>query len=86
MLFFFQDGSNFKVPAGSLAFSVTLYSICAVICIITLVIRRYSSFFGKAMLGGPKVPKYLTSAFFILLWVIYVTVSSLNSYDLIDGF
>jgi len=75
---------SFHVPAAELGFSVTLYSICAVICLFTLILRRYLGFFGKTELGGPTVPKYLTGLFFVMLWLTYVVVSSLKAYDLIE--
>ena len=35
------QGGKFEVKAGSLAFSVMLYTICAILCICTLLDRRY---------------------------------------------
>ena len=45
---------GFEVKAGSLAFSVTLYTICAIMAIGLLVLRRFLPVFGKAELGGNR--------------------------------
>lgn len=74
----------FVVEAGSLIISVILYAVCASICLCFLVIRRNLSMFGKAELGGPANSKYFTGVFFIFLWLIYVVISSLVSYNVIN--
>ena len=79
-----QQDKSFHVLAIELGISVTLYFICAVICLFTLILRRYLGFFGKTELGGPTVSKYLTGLFFVMLWLTYVVVSSLKAYDLIE--
>ncbi|KAH9513186.1 Sodium/calcium exchanger 1 [Bulinus truncatus] len=76
-------GTTFRVPAGSLGFSVIIYTITAVIAISVLVARRMMPSIG-AELGGPKVPKILCSVFFILLWVIYVLLSALQTKGIIE--
>lgn len=73
--FFFQ-GEYFEVPAGDLGFTVVLYTVAAVIALGFLVLRRFVGFFGKAELGGPKIPKYISACIFVLLWVMYVLLSS----------
>jgi Ca2+/Na+ antiporter len=68
---------GFIVPAGSLAFSVIVFSVCACICLATIVLRRFK---GLGELGGPKGAKYATGALFVLLWFAYVTLSALKIY------
>lgn len=80
------QGQPFDVEARSLGFSVALYSICSILCIVTLVVRRYVPALGGCELGGPKAPKMVTGAFFCLLWFLYITLSALQAYDVIDGF
>ncbi|CAL4104637.1 unnamed protein product, partial [Meganyctiphanes norvegica] len=75
------NGTVFKVSAGSLGFSVGLFTGLSIICIMTLLLRRYVAFFGKAELGGPKGPKMITGVFFVCLWLIYVLVSSFQAYN-----
>ncbi|CAF0808736.1 unnamed protein product [Rotaria sordida] len=70
----------FTVKAGDLSFSVLVFSVCCVISMTVLILRRYLSVFGKAELGGPTIPKYLCSIFFILLWIGYLTLSGLQAY------
>lgn len=77
--FFFQ-GKKFEVEAGSLSISVISYTICAIICLGILVLRRFVKVLGRAELGGPAITKYATGVFFIFLWIIYILVSSLVSY------
>ncbi|XP_076813296.1 sodium/calcium exchanger 1-like isoform X2 [Clavelina lepadiformis] len=79
-------GTNFPVDSGSLAFSVALYSICAVLCVVTLMARRYIPALGKCELGGPVGPKWATAGFFTLLWILYVVLSALQTYNIIAGF
>jgi solute carrier family 8 (sodium/calcium exchanger) len=81
---FFQ-GKSFEVPAGDLGFSVTIFTICAVFTVVVLMGRRYIPFFGGE-LGGPKVPKMVTGILLIFVWIFYVVMSSLQSYEHIPGF
>jgi solute carrier family 8 (sodium/calcium exchanger) len=65
----------YPMIAGSLGFSVVLFCICAITCIAGLYIRRFV--FGYE-LGGTSGPRTATGLFFIMLWIIYVVVSSLE--------
>ena len=67
---------GFAVPAGDLAYSVTVFCVCSVICLVTLCLRRL--FIGYE-LGGPSVLKWMTSIFFIFLWLVYILLSILKS-------
>ena len=69
---------GFAVPAGDLAYSVSVFSTCAVVTISILVGRRYK--YGYE-LGGPAVPKVASASFMILLWLVYITLSTLKSYQ-----
>ncbi|GAA6223579.1 sodium/calcium exchanger 2-like [Lates japonicus] len=77
-------GKEFKVEPGSLAFSVTLFTIFAFISMAVLLFRRRPSIGGE--LGGPKVPRLLTSLLFLGLWFLYILFSSLEAYCHISGF
>jgi solute carrier family 8 (sodium/calcium exchanger) len=48
-----------------------------------LFLRRYLKVFGRGELGGPSIPKYLTFAVFVTLWLIYITLSALQAYGYI---
>ena len=67
------------VDAGSLGFSVIIYTTLAIIAIGTLFLRRNLHWFGKAELGGTVLPKYLSGVFLIFLWLLYVMLSVLQT-------
>ena len=71
--------------AGSLGFSVTVYTICAITTITILMLRRCLGVFGKTELGGPTVPKYISAGILVTLWVLYVVLSSLQTYGKIGS-
>ncbi|GAU43754.1 hypothetical protein TSUD_36480 [Trifolium subterraneum] len=61
--------------AGGLSFSLIVFFATSVGCISVLILRRIV--FG-AELGGPRLWAWITCAFFMLLWVIFVVLSSLK--------
>lgn len=73
------DDKQFHYPAGSLGFSVVVYSVCAFMALSLLLVRRYVPLFGRAELGGPQGPKIASGIFLIFLWIIYVLLSSLQA-------
>jgi solute carrier family 8 (sodium/calcium exchanger) len=73
-------GEKFEVPAGSLSFSVMVFTGCAVVCIFILLLRR--RVYGGE-LGGPKCATLRDSFLLCFLWVIYLTSSILKCYELI---
>lgn len=80
-----SKGEAFKVDPGNLAFSVTLFTILAVVSVVTLLYRRRATVAGGE-LGGPRTCKLLTSLLFISLWLIYILLASLEAYCHIPGF
>uniref|UniRef100_A0A673CA50 J domain-containing protein n=1 Tax=Sphaeramia orbicularis TaxID=375764 RepID=A0A673CA50_9TELE len=79
-----SKGEEFRVNPGTLAFSVTLFTIFAFICVATLMYRRRPEIGGE--LGGPRTAKVLTTMLFISLWLLYILFSSLEAYCHIQGF
>ncbi|KAM9466461.1 sodium/calcium exchanger 1b isoform 1-T1 [Clarias gariepinus] len=79
-----SKGREFRVEPGNLAFSVTLFTIFAFICVATLMYRRRPDIGGE--LGGPRTAKALTTMLFVSLWLIYILFSSLEAYCHIKGF
>ncbi|XP_055014151.1 sodium/calcium exchanger 1-like isoform X9 [Boleophthalmus pectinirostris] len=77
-------GEKFEVDPGTLAFSVTLFTIFAFVCIAVLIYRRRPSIGGE--LGGPRGPKILTTTLFFSLWLMYIVFSSLEAYCHVEGF
>ncbi|XP_015828309.3 sodium/calcium exchanger 1 isoform X3 [Nothobranchius furzeri] len=83
-IYHYTKGQEFRVDPGTLAFSVTLFTIFAFICIAVLIYRRRPSIGGE--LGGPRIPKILTTSLFFSLWFTYIVFSSLEAYCHIPGF
>ena len=79
------NGGYFKVEGGSLGFSVLVFCVLAVICISIMMWRRFNKNIG-AELGGPQPYKKVTSVIFALLWLVYILLSSLESYCYIPSF
>jgi len=84
-LSFSPQGKSFEVPAGDLGFSVTVFTLCALVTFALLFMRRYIGFFGGE-LGGNKCPKLATGIVMIFIWILYVILSALQSYGHIAGF
>ncbi|KAM9154349.1 sodium/calcium exchanger 1 isoform 3-T4 [Pangshura tecta] len=78
------NGEVFHVSPGTLAFSVTLFTIFAFISVGVLLYRRRPEVGGE--LGGPRTAKLLTTSLFVLLWLLYILFSSLEAYCHIKGF
>jgi len=78
-------GTQFIVEPGALAFSVTIFVIFAAAAITVMMIRRWHPAV-KGELGGPMKYRIPTTIFFISLWVLYIIMSSLESYCHIKGF
>lgn len=84
-VYWHSQGKTFQVPPGSLAFSVTLFTIMALLCVLTLLYRRRPSVSGGE-LGGPRTAKLLTTFLFFIMWLIYILLSSLEAYCHVPGF
>eukprot|EP00931_Biecheleriopsis_adriatica_P047449 TRINITY_DN27353_c0_g1_i1.p1 TRINITY_DN27353_c0_g1~~TRINITY_DN27353_c0_g1_i1.p1 ORF type:complete len:1119 (-),score=215.75 TRINITY_DN27353_c0_g1_i1:86-3376(-) len=65
--------AGFVVEAGDLVFSVAVFFACALAVLSVITFRRLKF---HAELGGPTGAKLYTGIFFILLWVLYVSVVS----------
>ncbi|XP_019909344.2 sodium/calcium exchanger 3 isoform X2 [Esox lucius] len=83
-IYWHMQGKQFVVQAGSLAFSVTLYTIFAFLGVSVLLYRRRAHIGGE--LGGPRGHRLATSAFFFSLWFLYILFSSMEAYCHIEGF
>jgi len=59
---------------------VIVFSVGALIVLAVLALRRMVV---GAELGGPRPAAWGTAIFFVLIWVTYVTISTLISYELI---
>ncbi|XP_021351096.1 sodium/calcium exchanger 3-like isoform X4 [Mizuhopecten yessoensis] len=77
-------GERFIVPTDALGFTVVLYTAFAIFTLVILMIRRKFAEFGKAELGGPVRNKFLSAFLILMLWFIYVILSSLNAYKIFN--
>uniref|UniRef100_A0A8C8ALR7 Solute carrier family 8 member A2 n=1 Tax=Otus sunia TaxID=257818 RepID=A0A8C8ALR7_9STRI len=77
-IYWAAQGRDFEVQTGTLAFSVTLFTIFAFVCISVLMYRRRPHIGGE--LGGPRTPKLLTAGLFLGLWLLYILFASLEAY------
>ncbi|XP_038263510.1 sodium/calcium exchanger 3 isoform X2 [Dermochelys coriacea] len=83
-IYWASQGQEFHVSAGTLAFSVTLFTIFAFVCISVLLFRRRPHLGGE--LGGPKGCKLATTLLFLSLWFLYILFATLEAYCYIKGF
>ncbi|XP_018582927.1 sodium/calcium exchanger 3 isoform X1 [Scleropages formosus] len=83
-IYWHMQGKEFVVPAGSLAFSVTLFTIFAFLAVTVLLYRRRAHIGGE--LGGPRGHRLATTGFFFSLWLLYILFSGLEAYCHIQGF
>ncbi|KAK2108002.1 Sodium/calcium exchanger 2 [Saguinus oedipus] len=78
------QGRPFEVRTGTLAFSVTLFTVFAFVGITVLLYLRRPHISGE--LGDPRGPKLATTALFLGLWLLYILFASLEVYCHIRGF
>lgn len=74
---------GYYTEAGSLGFSVIVFTILAVTCILFIIARR---FVVGGELGGSKFGRTWSCVFLCSLWVVYVVLSSLQAYSEQTGF
>jgi len=67
---------GFIVPAGNLVFSVTVFTIAAILCITLLMWRRRTC---GAELGGSWFQQRRDTGILLVLWVLYLVASITNS-------
>ncbi|XP_022934808.1 magnesium/proton exchanger isoform X1 [Cucurbita moschata] len=75
----YREPLKIKDAAG-LSFSLLVFFSTSVACIAVLVFRRLTL---GAELGGPRLWAWVTCIFFMLLWLIFVVLSSLKVSDII---
>ncbi|XP_076803796.1 sodium/calcium exchanger 1-like isoform X1 [Clavelina lepadiformis] len=71
-------GKQYRVDVTSIEFSVMIFDSFGAVCVTFLFFRRF--YFGGE-LGGPMRSKLLSAGFLILLWFIFIIVSSLKAYN-----
>ncbi|EFO22978.2 hypothetical protein LOAG_05506 [Loa loa] len=83
-IYWFIRNEPFVVNAGSLCFSVSIFMVTSTIYMLLLTARRILAFFGKGELGGPVGPKVLSALILVILWLGYVLLSALQTYNYIS--
>jgi len=74
-------GSTYKVPAGSLTFSVILFICTSLVCFLILGLRRCCV---GGELGGSGAQRPCTALLCVSLWFVYVIGCSLEAYGYIE--
>ena len=62
-----------------------MYMIVAVSGLGILLSRRYMKIFGEAELGGPRIPKYVSTVILFALYALFLLVISLNAYGIMPN-
>ena len=65
---------EYYVPSGALGWSVLVFVVCALTCIVFLLIRRYAV---GGELGGGTFGRTASCVFLVSLWFLYITMSIL---------
>ncbi|XP_070574775.1 sodium/calcium exchanger 2-like [Ptychodera flava] len=74
----------FEIQTHTLAFNIPVYCVLALISVTLLKIRRALTVCGQAELGGPTIPKVISGILFVLLWLIFILLSSLYAQEIIS--
>jgi solute carrier family 8 (sodium/calcium exchanger) len=77
-IYYSSEDGDFIVPKEGLGFSVLMFLITSILCLITLVVRRFV--FGGELGGNDPKWKWITAAWMVFLWFIYILFSGLKTY------
>ena len=76
----YKVSGAFVVRSGDLGLSVIVFTVCAILTIGLILLRRAN---GKQELGGNKPMAYASAAFLVVLWFIYLIFSIMAAYGYI---
>ena len=79
-----HENGGFVVCAGYLAFTVLVFTCCAVSAIGAILARRWA-LKPSAELGGPRKLAYITCGSFIGLWVLYLIFSIIRDAEAVEA-
>ncbi|CAF0716748.1 unnamed protein product [Brachionus calyciflorus] len=74
-------GEDFNIESQYLGIQIALFLIINVICHVLMILRRKLHIFGNAEFGGTDYPRLISSLLLIVLWIFYVLVISLLSFE-----
>ena len=74
------EDTDYVVPPGSMSFSVIMFLSCSICCFIVLLLRRFCL---GGELGGRSMARPISAAILFGLWLLYIVMVSLESYDVI---
>jgi len=77
----YKDTGAFIVRKGDLGFSVIVFTLCAILTIAMILVRRK---FGGQELGGNRTMAIVCAILLCILWVLYVLLSTLTTYHIIE--
>lgn len=78
-----MQGNKFYMNSGSLGFSVLVFTGLAFLAIMLFYFRRINKGCGSAELGGPKATRVFSGLFLLLLWIVYIFLSTLEAYEVL---
>ncbi|KAH8360244.1 hypothetical protein KR093_011468 [Drosophila rubida] len=81
-IYHMAHGTTFNVEPGTIGFAVALFCGEAMIAISIMMYRRTKKSIG-AELGGPVRSKWIHATILFLLWLVYLTMSTMEAYDVI---
>jgi solute carrier family 8 (sodium/calcium exchanger) len=81
-IYWTAQGDVYSVPAEGLSLGVIVFTVCAVICLGLLIVRR---FVVGGELGGGSLGRWLTAALFSSMWILFIVLSALQAYGVIEG-
>ena len=73
----YDSKGKYFVPSESLGFSVVIFVICAILCILLLLFRRWAV---GGELGGTKCGRISSACFLIGLWLFYIIMCIIQAY------
>ncbi|KAL7727167.1 hypothetical protein ACLKA6_013917 [Drosophila palustris] len=82
-IYHMAHGTTFNVEPGTIGFAVALFCGEAMIAISIMMYRRNAKSI-RAEFGGPVISKWIHASILFFLWVLYLTISTLEAYDVIE--
>ncbi|XP_064645069.1 sodium/calcium exchanger 1-like [Lineus longissimus] len=82
-IYWSTKGSAYMVPALTFDIGYIIFVVFTVFWTAAMVMRRFIPAFGSGELGGKVIPKSLSTVFLLVLWLVFVLLTSLGAYKYI---